>query len=161
MVDVSRRYEILRDAVAGTMSDFHKARDRKTDEIVGLKIHDKKKTEQLEARYRGLYKPSEGEIACSFAHPYIVRTFSYGTPTKNEQFLVMEFLDGPGLNSVIIGRDERLRGNRLTLIRQAAAALEAVHAAGLDPRFDLMSVEPPPRSGRFPTSHPEVVKIFM
>ncbi|MEO1496904.1 MAG: serine/threonine-protein kinase [Planctomycetota bacterium] len=129
-VDVSRRYEILRDAVSGTMSDFHKARDRKTDEIVGLKILDKKKTEQLEARFRGLNKPSEGEIACSFEHPYIVRTFSYGTTTKNEQFLVMEFLDGPGLNSVIIGRDERLRGNRLTLIRQAAEALETVHAAG-------------------------------
>lgn len=129
-VDVARRYEILRAAVSGTMSDFHKARDRKTGEIVGLKILDKRKTEQLEARFRGLNKPTEGEIASQFDHPYIVKTFSYGMTTKNEQFVVMEFLDGPGLNSVIIGRDERLSGNRLTLMRQAAEALDVVHSAG-------------------------------
>jgi serine/threonine-protein kinase len=42
----------------------------------------------------------------------------------------MEFLDGPGLNSLVIGRSPLLDGNRLTLARQAAEALEAVHAAG-------------------------------
>ena len=42
----------------------------------------------------------------------------------------MEFLDGPGLNSLIIARSKLLDGNRLTLARQAAEALEAVHAAG-------------------------------
>ncbi len=34
----------------------------------------------------------------------------------------MEYLDGPGMNSLIIGRDARLRGKRLNLIRQAAEA---------------------------------------
>ena len=52
-VDVSRRYEILREAVSGTMSSFYMARDRQTDQIVGLKILDKDKTEQLEMRFRG------------------------------------------------------------------------------------------------------------
>ena len=47
------------------MSDFHQARDRKTDQIVGLKILDKQKTDQLEQRFRGLDKPLEGEIASS------------------------------------------------------------------------------------------------
>ena len=42
----------------------------------------------------------------------------------------MEFLDGPGLNSLIIGRSKLLDGNRLALARQAAEALEAVHDAG-------------------------------
>ena len=45
----------------------------------------------------------------------------------------MEFLDGPGLNSLLIGRSKLLDGNRLTLARQAAEALEAVHEAGLHP----------------------------
>lgn len=129
-VDVLRRYEILRDAVSGTMSNFHQARDRETGEIVGLKVLDKTKTEQLEARFRGLEKPTEGEIAVRFDHPTIVKTFRHGMTTKNEQFLVMEFLDGPGLNSLIIGRDRRLDGNRLTLMRQAAEALDVVHQAG-------------------------------
>ncbi|MFO0789608.1 MAG: serine/threonine-protein kinase [Pirellulales bacterium] len=129
-VDIASRYEILREAVSGTMSDFHMARDRQTNEIIGLKILDKHKTDALEARFKGLKKPTEGEIATSFDHPRIVKTFSHGITTNNEQFLVMEFLDGPGLNSLVIGRSKLLDGNRLTLARQAAEAIEAVHEAG-------------------------------
>jgi eukaryotic-like serine/threonine-protein kinase len=129
-VDVNARYEILREAVSGTMSNFHMARDRETDTIVGLKILDKKKTEALESRFRGLKKPTEGEIATSFKHPRIVETYSHGMTTNDEQFIVMEFLDGPGLNSLIIGKSPLLDGNRLTLARQAAEAIEAVHNAG-------------------------------
>lgn len=129
-VDIARRYEILRDAVSGTMSDFHMARDRETEQIVGLKILDKRKTEQLDMRFRGLNKPSEGVIAMGFDHPYIVQTLGFGITTKGEQFLVMEFLEGPGLNSLIVGRSELLQGNRLKLIKQAAEALQTVHEAG-------------------------------
>lgn len=129
-VDVASRYEILREAVSGTMSNFHMARDRQTDQIVGLKILDKAKTEALEARFKGLHKPTEGEIAAAIRHPRIVTTYSHGITTNDEQFIVMEYLDGPGLNSLIIGRSKLLDGNRLSLARQAAEAVEAVHAAG-------------------------------
>jgi len=129
-VDIAKRYEILREAVSGTMSDFYQARDRESDQIVGLKILDKRKTEQLEMRFRGLDKPSEGEIASSFKHPRIVTTFGYGMTTKDQRFLVMEFLNGPGLNSLILGRSKLLNGKRLTLIRQAAEALQVVHESG-------------------------------
>jgi len=129
-VDIARRYEFLREATSGTMSDFYKARDRDTDQILGLKILDKKKHDQLEMRFRGLDKPGEGEIATSFDHPRIVTTHGYGQTTKDEQFLVMEFLEGPGLNSLIIGRSELLNGKRLTLMRHAAESLLVVHEAG-------------------------------
>jgi serine/threonine-protein kinase len=129
-VDIAGRYEIMRDAVSGTMSNFHMARDRRTDQIVGLKILDKQKTQQLEQRFRGLKKPSEGEIATSIHHPRVVKTFEHGMTVDGEQFIVMEFLDGPGLNSLIIGRDKRLDGQRVALMRQAAEALDAVHKAG-------------------------------
>ena len=112
------------------MSDFHMARDRQTEQIVGLKILDKAKTDQLEMRFRGLNKPVEGEIAAQFEHPLIVTTYGYGVTTKGEQFIVMEFLDGPGLNSLIIAHSDLLDGNRLTLVRHAAEALDAVHQAG-------------------------------
>src|SRR5688572_16507007 len=112
------------------MSNFHMARDRETEQIVGLKILDKAKTDALESRFKGLRKPTEGEIASSIQHPRIVNTFSHGITTNDEQFIVMEYLDGPGLNSLIIGRSKLLDGNRLALARQAAEALEAVHNAG-------------------------------
>lgn len=129
-VDVASRYEILREAVSGTMSNFNMARDRETGKIVGLKVLDKAKTDALEARFKGLTKPTEGEIASTFKHPRIVETYYHGMTTNDEQFVVMEFLDGPGLNSLIIGRSKLLDGNRLALARQAAEALEAVHEAG-------------------------------
>jgi eukaryotic-like serine/threonine-protein kinase len=129
-VDVGRRYEILREAVSGTMSSFHMARDRQTTQIVGLKILDKDKTDQLEMRFRGLDKPTEGQIASQFNHPRIVQTLGHGLTTKGEQFIVMEYLDGPGLNSLIIGRSPLLEGHRLALMMQAAEAIMTVHEAG-------------------------------
>lgn len=129
-VDVAARYEILRAAVSGTMSNFHMARDRETGQIVGLKILDKRKTAALEARFRGLKRPPEGVIATSINHPHVVTTFLHGITTDGEQFIVMEFLDGPGLNSLLIARSKLLDGNRLVLLRQAAEALHAVHEAG-------------------------------
>ena len=33
-------------------------------------------------------------MAIHFVHPHIVRTLEYGTSTKGEHFLVMEFIDG-------------------------------------------------------------------
>ena len=42
----------------------------------------------------------------------------------------MEYLDGPGLNSLIIGHSKLLDGNRLALMTQAAEALQTVHDAG-------------------------------
>ena len=39
-LDVSARFELLREAVSGTMSKFYMARDRESGEVVGLKIAD-------------------------------------------------------------------------------------------------------------------------
>jgi len=128
--DVDRRFERLREAISGTMSEFYMARDRKSDQIVGLKILDAQKTAFFESRFKGLKKPCEGEIAKSLSHPHIVKTLEHGLTTKGQQYLVMEFLDGPGLNSVIIERNPKLAGRALPLIRQMAEAIQAVHEAG-------------------------------
>ena len=129
-VDVAARFEVLREAISGTMSSFYMARDRQTGKVVGLKILDTDKTLALEARFKGLAKPKEGEIAVGLKHPHIVETYEHGTTTKGEQYIVMEFLEGPGLNSSIVSKNPQLVGKRLNLIRQAAAALGAVHEVG-------------------------------
>lgn len=129
-LDVEARFELLREAVSGTMSKFYMARDRRTGQTVGLKIGDAEKVRTFEDRFRGLNKPSEGEIASSMKHPNIVETFEYGTTTKGLPYLVMEYLTGPGLHSLINTASPLLDGNRLTLIRQMADALEHVHQAG-------------------------------
>lgn len=129
-VDVQKRFEFLREAISGTMSSFHMVRDRQTGEVVGLKILDKEKTAAFEERLRGLKRPSEGEIASALVHPRIVKTLEYGLTTRGEQYLVMEFVGGPGLNSLLIGKSPLMEGKRLKLTRQAAEAVAAVHKAG-------------------------------
>ncbi len=129
-LDVLSRYELLREAVSGTMSKFYMARDRTTDQIVGLKIADQEKLTAFEARFQGLKKPSEGEIAIKLKHPNVVETFNFGTTKTGLRFLVMEFLTGQGLHALINDQDTILEGQRLNLLRQMAEAIDYVHREG-------------------------------
>ncbi len=130
-VDLRRRFELLKRAITGTMSQFYMARDRETKQTVGLKVIDPEKLAKFEARFKGLNKPSEGEIASRFDHPHIVKTLEHGISTQGEPFLVMEYIEGPLLSSVIHGPERHMfEGMRVVLIRQIAAAVKAVHDEG-------------------------------
>jgi eukaryotic-like serine/threonine-protein kinase len=130
-VNIDARFERLRSSVSGTMSSFFVARDRTTDKIVGVKLCDIDKVEFFEARFKGLRKPSEGEIALSMKHPLVVDTYEAGISTKNEPFLVMEYIDGPTLQKTITDRSEELIGpSRLNMIRNMAEAIQYVHNRG-------------------------------
>lgn len=129
-LDVDRRFELIRKAISGTMSKFYMARDRQTDEIFGLKICDKQKTDYFESRFAGLNKPTEGAIARQFDHPLIVKTFKYGKTTNDQDYILMEYLEGSGLNTLIVQQSQKLNGIRARLIQQIAEALQAVHEAG-------------------------------
>ncbi len=129
-LDVPSRFSLLREGIAGTMSSFYMARDLATGKVVGLKILDRKKAAAFEARFRGLVKPCEGEIATQLKHPRIVETVEFGMTVNGSQYLVMEFLEGPNMNTVLAVRDACLDGHRARYVRQAAEAIAAVHAAG-------------------------------
>jgi len=129
-LNVSARFALLREAIQGTMSQFYMARDLNTGQIVGLKILDPEKTAAFESRLKGVRKPSEGEISMLFDHPRIVKVFEHGTTTEGAHYLVMEFLEGPTLHSLLVARSSLLEGKRVHFIRQAAEAVAAVHAAG-------------------------------
>ena len=129
-VDLRERFELKRRAISGTMSKFYMAYDRKYDRIVGLKIADREKVEAFEARFKGLHKPTEGEIATQMDHPLIVKTYEYGTATDGSPYIVMEFLDGPGLQFLLKQRDPVIEGHRHRIVRQMAQALEHVHQKG-------------------------------
>ena len=129
-LNVRGRFELLHEAISGTMSVFYAARDRHTNQIVGLKILNPEKTALFEARFKGLTKPSEGKIASSIVADHVVRTFEHGFTTKGEQYLVMEFLDGPVLNTMIKDQSPILENKRLSLIRQMIRSVGEVHESG-------------------------------
>jgi eukaryotic-like serine/threonine-protein kinase len=129
-LDVADRFDLLREAISGTMSDVYKARDKTNGRVVALKILDPEKTVFFESRFKGLAKPAEGKIAMEMSHPLVVTTFEYGMTTKGQQYVIMEFVDGPGLQALIRTRDDRLEGRRAKLVQQMTEALHYVHQKG-------------------------------
>ena len=61
-VDLVERFQIVREAVNGTMSSFFVAVEKSTKKTYGLKILDTEKTNVFEGRFKSLKKPVEGEI---------------------------------------------------------------------------------------------------
>lgn len=130
-VNIDVRFERLRSSVSGTMSRFFVARDKETGQLVGVKLCDVEKVNFFESRFKGLGKPSEGEIALQMRHPLIAETFEIGISSRNEPFLVMEYVDGPTLQKIITDRAEELISNsRLDIIRNMAESIHYVHEKG-------------------------------
>lgn len=129
-VDLWRRFERMRESVSGTMSKFYKVREIATGEVRGLKIIDRKKSDPFEGRYRGMNKPSEGEIGSRVGGPNIAKTLEWGQSVDGESFIVMEFITGTLLHTVLSTGEPFPQAQRLDLVRQAATAIAAVHNAG-------------------------------
>ncbi len=129
-LDVKSRFELLREAVSGSMSKFYMARDRKTGQVVGLKILDPKQTAAFESRFVGLSKPSEGEIGQTIDHPRIAKTLEYGKTTTGKDYILMQYIEGAPLNALLLNRSDLFQGNRVRLIRHMAETIGAVHDAG-------------------------------
>jgi len=128
--DISKRFELLNRTGQGSMSKVWRARDRKIGRVVCLKILDKEKTTKFEARFPGLDRPHEGIICSTLKHKNIVQTFEYGLTMQSEMFLVMELIEGDGLNLLIETKSPKLNGKRVDYLLQMVDGLEHVHRQG-------------------------------
>jgi serine/threonine protein kinase len=128
IVDVRKRFDLLNRTGQGSMSRVWRARDMRLGRVVCLKLLDKEKTAKFELRFVGLNKPREGVICTSLRHKNIVQTFEYGISTQGEPFLVMELIDGMGLNFLIETKSPQLEGNRISILSQIADAVEYLHS---------------------------------
>jgi serine/threonine protein kinase len=127
IVNVDKRFELLGRTGQGSMSKVWRARDRKLGRMVCLKILDKVKTAKFAARFPGLVRPSEGTICMTLRHRNVVQTLEHGMTTGKEQYLVMELIDGMGLNFLIETRSPHLEGKQIEILSQLADGLEYVH----------------------------------
>lgn len=126
-VDVARRFELLSRVGQGSMSKVWRARDNMTGRMLAVKVLDKMKTARFEARFVGLKKPSEGEIAASLQHPNVVHTIEHGITTDDEQYLVMDFVEGLSLSYLVDTQNEQMRDNCLNYVIQLGEALDYLH----------------------------------
>jgi serine/threonine protein kinase len=126
-IDVKKRFELLGRTGQGSMSKVFRARDNKIGRVVCLKILDKLKTAKFEARFQGLKRPMEGAICQALRHKNVVTTFEYGLTREGEQYVIMELIDGMGLNYLIETHSPNLEGHRVDFLAQAADGLEYIH----------------------------------
>ena len=129
IVDAKKRWDLQSRAGQGSMSKVWKAYDRDLGRTVAVKINDKVKTAKFEEKFKlmGLKKPPEGEICAGLRHDNIVRTFEHGLTTQGEPYLVMEWVEGLGLNFLIDSRHQQMNGNRINFIGQLCDALQFLH----------------------------------
>lgn len=111
------------------MSKVWQAFDKKMGRTVCVKFLDKVKTAKFEERFKaqGMKKPSEGEICIALNHENCVKTYEHGVTTDGEPYLVMEWIDGRGLNFLVETKNTQLNGNRINYMKQLCDALEYLH----------------------------------
>jgi eukaryotic-like serine/threonine-protein kinase len=122
------RYELDEQVGSGGYCEVWRATDTVLSRLVAVKLLHPGyagKTEAL-ARFQ-----AEAREAGALSHDNIARVFDYGEPGDGQPpYLVMELVDGPSLEEVLA--DGPLdAGRSMDVIAQAAAGLQAAHAAGL------------------------------
>jgi serine/threonine protein kinase len=128
IADVSKRFELLGRTGQGSMSKVWRARDKNIGRVICLKILDKEKTARFDARFPGLKRPSEGAVMMMLRHPNVVKTYEHGLTTKGEPYIVMELIEGMGLNFLVETRSPSLKGNRVRVLCQVADGIEYIHS---------------------------------
>ncbi|MFM7115554.1 MAG: serine/threonine protein kinase [Planctomycetota bacterium] len=112
------------------MSKFHVAHEIATGKVYGIKLLEKEKLTQFRDRFKGLKRPEEGEIGMKIDHPRVAKTYEWGKTTTGQEYILMEYVDGPGVNTILRDMSFDWIPHRLTHIRQMAEAIQAVHDAG-------------------------------
>lgn len=129
--DIPKRFELIGRVGQGSMSKVWRARDTHSGREVALKVLDKTKTARFEGRFSpALNKPTEGEIAVQLNHANIVNTLEYGTTVEDEQFLVMDFIEGVSLSFLVDMQNETMKKHRLNIMLQLGEAIDYFHREG-------------------------------
>lgn len=128
-VDIGSRFQLISRVGQGSMSKVWRAIDKRTENVVALKVLDFAKTKRLESRFLQMKarKPTEGEIAISLKHPHIVSTLEHGITTDDEQYLVMEFVEGMSLSYLVEMQNEVMKKHRLRFMIELGEAIEYFH----------------------------------
>jgi serine/threonine protein kinase len=121
------KYKLLEPLGAGGMSFVFLAENQLLGQRRAIKVLPKSKVSDssyLERFYR------EARAAAQLNHPNIVRTFDIDHQ-GDQHYMVMEFIDGEDLSSLVKRLGPLPIRDAVHYLRQAAAALQHAHGAGL------------------------------
>jgi serine/threonine protein kinase len=148
--EISKQYEVLSVLGQGGMSIIYKARHRQMDRLVAIKILQP----QLAASEQHLKRfTREAEVLSRFDHPNIVKVWSYGIIEGTKPYLVMEFIDGQTLASLLKEKGPLAIERFITVFELVLKGLAHAHEQGIVHR-DLK-----PSNLMIAGSNSEIVKI--
>lgn len=121
------RYRLTSRIAAGGMGEVWQARDEILGRTVAIKLLKEGLTDEegFTERFR-----NEARLSAGLAHGSIAQVYDYGED-GNLAYLVMEYVPGRPLSSILHERGTISAADTANLIGQAAAALQAAHRAGL------------------------------
>jgi len=126
-VKINNRYLILNQIGSGGMADIYLTQDTLLERQVALKILKRDFSRSAEFQQRFVL---EAKAAANLFHPNIVTVFDFGF-YHSEPFIVMEYVPGSDLKTLIRQKQEFSIQESLDLMIQACAGLGYAHRAGL------------------------------
>jgi serine/threonine-protein kinase len=122
------RYEILGTVGKGGMGVVYRARDRKLDDVVALKVV---RSEVLEEDPTLLDRfKQEIKLARRITHRNVLRTHDFGE-TAGTPYISMEYLEGVTLKDLLRSKGALPLGVGLRIAKQVCQGLEAAHLQGV------------------------------
>lgn len=124
---LNNRYQILQPLGTGGMAQVYRARDLMLERFVALKVlrADYSANKDFQIRFR-----QEAKAAANLSHPNIVTVHDFGFD-QGQLFIVMEFVPGTNLKTMIENLGKFSIEEAIPLMVQACAGLGYAHRAGL------------------------------
>ena len=119
-------FSLLEKIGEGGMGRVYKARDKRLDRFVAIKLLAEARSTDADRRARFV---QEAKAASALNHPNIITIHEIGEQ-DGQTFIVMELVDGKPLNELIPRKGMRITA-ALGIAAQVADALSAAHAAGI------------------------------
>jgi eukaryotic-like serine/threonine-protein kinase len=124
---LNNRYQLLEVLGKGGMAVVYRARDLMLERLVAVKVlrEDYSSDPDFVERFR-----QEARAAANLSHPNIVTVHDFGLD-NGQLFLVMEYVPGTDLKTLLHKRGRLSADDALPLLIQACAGLGYAHRAGL------------------------------
>ena len=124
---LNNRYQLLERIGTGGMADVFRARDSMLERSVAIKIlHETYSDDKaFQDRFR-----QEARAAANLSHPNIVTVHDFGFD-NGQLFIVMEYIPGKDLKTILRQRGRYSVEEAIPLIVQACAGIGYAHRAGL------------------------------
>ena len=123
-------YILEEEIASGGMSRIWRARHPEDGRVCVVKVLTPESAD-LQATFSRAFEAEEGQIALRLEHPYVIKTYDYGRHGKDTYYIVMEYVDGPNLETLVLLQEPRVRAKRFELILQIGEGLTYIHEQGL------------------------------